>query len=168
MFCPQPGDRGQPAAAGWSGTERARPFDRDVLAPPGVRWLVVFEGINDIGTRLKAREQAAAFASAADIITAYRQIMRGRRPTASASSAPPSRRTRERDSIGAPTARQTARPSTNGSGPADASLRSSISTPRCATQRIRPGSPRRGLWRSSPSLRGRVQSDGGFSGSGVV
>jgi lysophospholipase L1-like esterase len=50
-------------------------FDRDVLAPPGVRWLVVFEGINDIGTRLKAREQAAAFASADDIITAYRQII---------------------------------------------------------------------------------------------
>ncbi|HEY4077766.1 MAG TPA: SGNH/GDSL hydrolase family protein [Rhizomicrobium sp.] len=25
-------------------------FDRDVLAQPGVRWLIVFEGINDIGT----------------------------------------------------------------------------------------------------------------------
>lgn len=24
-------------------------FDRDVLAPPGVRWLIVFEGVNDLG-----------------------------------------------------------------------------------------------------------------------
>ncbi|HZL44970.1 MAG TPA: SGNH/GDSL hydrolase family protein [Opitutaceae bacterium] len=50
-------------------------FDRDVLAPPGVRWLVVFEGINDIGTRLKAREQGANYASAADIIAADEQII---------------------------------------------------------------------------------------------
>jgi lysophospholipase L1-like esterase len=50
-------------------------LDRDVLAPPGVRWLVVFEGINDIGTRLKAREQGADYASSADIIAAYEQII---------------------------------------------------------------------------------------------
>lgn len=50
-------------------------FDRDVLAPPDVRWLVVFEGINDIGTRLKAREQGTGYASAADIIAAYGQIV---------------------------------------------------------------------------------------------
>ena len=50
-------------------------FDRDVLAPPGVHWLVVFEGINDIGTRLKAREQRAECASAADIIAAYEQLI---------------------------------------------------------------------------------------------
>ena len=50
-------------------------FDRDVLAPPGVRWLVMFEGINDIGTRLKAREQGVNYASAADIIAAYEQII---------------------------------------------------------------------------------------------
>jgi lysophospholipase L1-like esterase len=37
--------------------------------------LVVFEGINDIGTRLKAREQGAEYASAADIIAAYEQII---------------------------------------------------------------------------------------------
>lgn len=39
-------------------------LDRDVLAQPGVRWLVVLEGINDIGT-----------GSSADDIFAYHQII---------------------------------------------------------------------------------------------
>src|SRR5713101_3109663 len=30
-------------------------FDRDVLAVPGARWLVVLEGVNDIGTAVEAR-----------------------------------------------------------------------------------------------------------------
>ncbi len=42
-------------------------LDRDVLALPGVRWLVVLEGINDIGTR--------AGATADDLIAAYEQIV---------------------------------------------------------------------------------------------
>ena len=49
-------------------------LERDVLAQPGVRWLVVFEGINDIGTRLEARKQQQPFASAAEIIAALDQI----------------------------------------------------------------------------------------------
>jgi lysophospholipase L1-like esterase len=42
-------------------------LDRDVLAQPGVRWLIVLEGINDLGTRS---------ASASDMIAAYEQIIR--------------------------------------------------------------------------------------------
>jgi lysophospholipase L1-like esterase len=50
-------------------------FSRDVLAQPGVRSVLVFEGINDIGTRLKAQKQGAPFASAADIIGALQQVI---------------------------------------------------------------------------------------------
>jgi lysophospholipase L1-like esterase len=41
-------------------------LDRDVLAQPGVRWLIVLEGINDLGTRS---------AAARDVIGAYEQII---------------------------------------------------------------------------------------------
>jgi lysophospholipase L1-like esterase len=41
-------------------------LDRDVLAQPGVRWLIVLEGINDLGTRS---------ATASQLITAYDQII---------------------------------------------------------------------------------------------
>ena len=41
-------------------------LDRDVLAQPGVRWLIVLEGINDLGTRS---------ATARDLIAAYEQII---------------------------------------------------------------------------------------------
>jgi lysophospholipase L1-like esterase len=50
-------------------------FERDVLAQTGVRWLVVFSGINDIGTRLDARKKGEPFASAAEIIGACEQII---------------------------------------------------------------------------------------------
>ena len=50
-------------------------FDRDVLAPAGARWVIVFEGINDIGTRHDARPKGLPFASADDIIAAYEQIV---------------------------------------------------------------------------------------------
>jgi lysophospholipase L1-like esterase len=42
-------------------------LDRDVLAQPGVRWLIILEGINDLGTRS---------ATARDLIGAYEQIIR--------------------------------------------------------------------------------------------
>ncbi len=41
-------------------------LDRDVLAQPGVRWLIVLEGINDLGTRS---------AKGRDLIGAYKQII---------------------------------------------------------------------------------------------
>jgi lysophospholipase L1-like esterase len=50
-------------------------LDRDVLAQPGVRWLVVLEGINDIGTSVRAREKGEEPATAEDIIAAYEQII---------------------------------------------------------------------------------------------
>ncbi|MGW4637111.1 SGNH/GDSL hydrolase family protein [Sphaerisporangium sp. NPDC004334] len=43
-------------------------LDRDVLAQSGVMWLVVFEGVNDIGG-------AGATQAAADLIAAYEQII---------------------------------------------------------------------------------------------
>lgn len=48
-------------------------LDRDVLAQSGVRWLVVFEGVNDIGTA--AASEAAQQQVAADLIAAYDQII---------------------------------------------------------------------------------------------
>jgi lysophospholipase L1-like esterase len=48
-------------------------FDRDVLAQSGVEWLIVFEGINDIGTAAatpEAQQQVAA-----DLIAAYEQFV---------------------------------------------------------------------------------------------
>ncbi|MFI6119436.1 SGNH/GDSL hydrolase family protein [Streptomyces sp. NPDC051064] len=48
-------------------------IDRDVLAQSGVDWLVVFEGINDIGTA--EATPAAQKQVAADVIAAYEQII---------------------------------------------------------------------------------------------
>lgn len=50
-------------------------FDRDVLAIPRVRWVVVFVGINDLGTAKAAREKGEPAASAEDLIAAYRQLI---------------------------------------------------------------------------------------------
>jgi lysophospholipase L1-like esterase len=50
-------------------------LDRDVLALPGVRWLIVLEGINDIGTRVAARQKGEPYATADDLIAAYEQII---------------------------------------------------------------------------------------------
>ncbi len=50
-------------------------FDRDVLAQAGVRWLVVLEGINDIGGRTRAKERNEQVPSADDLIAAYEQII---------------------------------------------------------------------------------------------
>ena len=51
-------------------------LDRDVLALPGVAWLIVLEGINDIGTRVGARAKGETWATADDVIAAYEQIVR--------------------------------------------------------------------------------------------
>jgi lysophospholipase L1-like esterase len=50
-------------------------LDRDILAQPGVRWLIVLEGINDIGTAQAAKAKGESWASADDIIGAYAQII---------------------------------------------------------------------------------------------
>lgn len=48
-------------------------FDRDVLAQPGVQWLIVMEGINDIG--LGARSTGADAVTVDDLIAAHKQII---------------------------------------------------------------------------------------------
>lgn len=50
-------------------------FDRDVIAQTGVRWVIVLEGVNDLGTRLQARTRNASWATADDIIQAYAQMV---------------------------------------------------------------------------------------------
>ena len=50
-------------------------LDRDVLAQPGVQWLVILEGINDLGTAADARARGEAAATAADLIAAYDQVI---------------------------------------------------------------------------------------------
>jgi lysophospholipase L1-like esterase len=50
-------------------------LERDVLAQAGVRWLVVLEGINDIGTAVGAKAKGEPAAGADEIIGAYAQII---------------------------------------------------------------------------------------------
>lgn len=52
-------------------------FDRDVLAPADVRWVIVFEGVNDLGdlTRLGEVHASAHAALVHRIISAYQQII---------------------------------------------------------------------------------------------
>ncbi|CAN5581741.1 SGNH/GDSL hydrolase family protein [soil metagenome] len=56
-------------------------FDRDVLAQPGVRYLIVLEGINDLGTLTRDApvDRAAHAALVARMIGAYRQLVGGAR-----------------------------------------------------------------------------------------
>jgi lysophospholipase L1-like esterase len=48
-------------------------FDRDVLARPGVRWLIVLEGINDIS--LHGQSDSADPLTSEDLVAAYRQMI---------------------------------------------------------------------------------------------
>ncbi|MEU2421304.1 SGNH/GDSL hydrolase family protein [Streptomyces sp. NPDC007851] len=48
-------------------------LDRDVLSRSGVSWLIVFEGVNDIGTAAATPQAQRAVAD--DLIAAYRQIV---------------------------------------------------------------------------------------------
>jgi lysophospholipase L1-like esterase len=48
-------------------------FDRDVLGRCGVRWLIVLEGVNDLG---EARGEAEATTTARELIEAYRWMIR--------------------------------------------------------------------------------------------
>jgi lysophospholipase L1-like esterase len=49
-------------------------LDRDLLSQSGIRWAIVFEGVNDIGTA--EASEAAQAKVAADLIDAYEQIIR--------------------------------------------------------------------------------------------
>jgi lysophospholipase L1-like esterase len=52
-------------------------FDRDVLSPAGVRWVIVFEGVNDLGGLTRTGEVPAAQHAALveRIIAAYQQMI---------------------------------------------------------------------------------------------
>ncbi|HTV85011.1 MAG TPA: SGNH/GDSL hydrolase family protein [Dyella sp.] len=52
-------------------------FDRDVLAPAGVRWLIVLEGVNDLGTQMEHGDVSKAQHEDLThrIIAAYQQII---------------------------------------------------------------------------------------------
>ena len=52
-------------------------FDRDVLAPAGVRWVIVFEGVNDLGGLARNGEVAPAEHAALVqcVLAAYQQIV---------------------------------------------------------------------------------------------
>jgi lysophospholipase L1-like esterase len=50
-------------------------FDRDVLAQDGVRWLIVLEGINDLGNRINAVARHEPIPTAQDLIAAYQQLI---------------------------------------------------------------------------------------------
>jgi lysophospholipase L1-like esterase len=50
-------------------------FDRDVLAQPGVKWLMILEGINDIGLGLRSGASPSDTVSADDLIAALKQLI---------------------------------------------------------------------------------------------
>jgi lysophospholipase L1-like esterase len=52
-------------------------FDRDVLAPAGVRWVIIFEGVNDLGGLTRDHEVSPAeHAALVDrVLAAYQQII---------------------------------------------------------------------------------------------
>ena len=50
-------------------------LDRDVFSQPGVRSLVILEGVNDIGTAASARVKGEPAATASDVIFALGQIV---------------------------------------------------------------------------------------------
>lgn len=50
-------------------------FDRDVLAQPGVKWMTILEGINDIGIRVRAGAPASDAVTADDLIAGLKQMI---------------------------------------------------------------------------------------------
>jgi len=58
-----------------TGTNALARFDRDVLTQPGVKWLMVLEGINDIGQALRTGAPPETAITADDIIGAYKQMI---------------------------------------------------------------------------------------------
>ncbi len=58
-----------------AGSSALARFDRDVLSRPGVRWVVLLEGINDIGFLAFAGNDPAEQLTAEDIIAGYRMLI---------------------------------------------------------------------------------------------
>lgn len=67
------GISGNRVLADGAGVSALARFDRDVLSQPGVKWLVVMEGINDIG--LGARGGPLGSVTAEELIAAHQQLI---------------------------------------------------------------------------------------------
>jgi lysophospholipase L1-like esterase len=63
---------GNSVVAGGIGPTGAIRYDRDILSQTGVRWAIVFEGVNDIGS---IRNSAAAAKTTNNLIDAYKQMI---------------------------------------------------------------------------------------------
>jgi lysophospholipase L1-like esterase len=63
---------GNAVVAGGLGPTALARLERDVLDAPGARWVIVLEGVNDIGA---AREPGSATTVAQNLIAAYRKII---------------------------------------------------------------------------------------------
>ncbi len=70
--CGQPGHRRQPRAARYHGASALARFDRDVLSQSGVKWVMLLEGINDIGHGAGTPAEAV---TAEELIAGHRQII---------------------------------------------------------------------------------------------
>ncbi len=58
-----------------AGVSALQRFDRDVLSQPGVKWLIVLEGINDIGIGSLPGGDPADAVTPDDLIAGYKQII---------------------------------------------------------------------------------------------
>jgi lysophospholipase L1-like esterase len=58
-----------------AGTNALARFDRDVLSQGGVKWMVLLEGINDIGRATGTNAPQDGTITAEEVIAAYRQII---------------------------------------------------------------------------------------------
>ena len=58
-----------------AGVSALQRFDRDVLSQPGVKWLIVLEGINDIGIGSLPGGDPADAVTTDDLIAGYKQII---------------------------------------------------------------------------------------------
>jgi len=58
--------------SGPAGLER---LSRDVFGQAGVKWVILQLGVNDLGTRIKAKAAGLPYASAEDIIAGYKQVL---------------------------------------------------------------------------------------------
>ncbi|MDT0643567.1 SGNH/GDSL hydrolase family protein [Zunongwangia sp. F363] len=63
---------GNAVLKGGLGPTALKRFNRDILGQSGVRWLIIMEGVNDLGA---TKDSAAAFEVAEDLIAAYNEMI---------------------------------------------------------------------------------------------
>ena len=72
------GISGNRLLAGGAGDSAVTRFDRDVLSTSGVRYVIIFEGVNDLGLRHPvdaAGQPSVLTPTASDLIVAYKQLI---------------------------------------------------------------------------------------------